>query len=150
MSNNNYKVCATKGCPNLTKERHCPKCSENAKKRLQEKKDQFRGTAAQRGYGAKWQKGRKPFFQNPDNQFCYIHGPKCLGLANVKEHIVPPSSPQDSLFRDPSNFGAACVPCNSWKNHRSIQQLLIDEKEYYKATGFDPVQELARRRYPNR
>jgi 5-methylcytosine-specific restriction protein A len=146
MPNKSFKVCSKIGCPNITQEKYCPTCAETEPKKQQRLYDQQRGTAHQRGYTKKWDKGRIPFFNCPENQFCYIKGPNCLGIANVKEHIIPPEGPDDPLFNDESNFGAACVPCNSWKNHRSIQQLVENEAMYYNNTKYNPIEELKLRK----
>jgi len=63
------KACATPGCPALVKsgERFCPKHKNETEKEYQIR----RGTPAQRGYGARWQKvrhiilARDPLCQHP-------------------------------------------------------------------------------------
>jgi 5-methylcytosine-specific restriction protein A len=141
MPNKAYRPCSR--CKiNLTKERFCDKCKPVAEK----EQDQRRGTAAQRGYDRRWQRGRKYFLSLPENQLCYIQGPNCQTIATCEEHIIPPKSKDDPLFTDPNNKGPACIPCNSWKGNRSIDKLMQDEAEYFKRINHNPKRFLEERK----
>lgn len=75
--------------------------------------DARRGSAAQRGYGFKWQRAREGFLQ---------HHPLCvrcekLGLveaATVVDHIVPHKGDM-TLFWQRTNWQALCKPCHDVK-----------------------------------
>jgi len=71
------------------------------------------GTAAQRGYGAVWQKARKAFLSA--HSICFYH--ELLGEvreATTVDHFQP-VEPTDPLFLDPSNWRPACADCNRRK-----------------------------------
>lgn len=136
-----FRACAHFGCTNLTRERFCEDHIDDKKKEKQfyEKR---RGTAYQRGYDHKWNKESKRFRNKPDNQFCYIQGPQCAELVECVDHIFPPDGPDDPRFNEDKNYGPACIACNSWKNHRSIQQLVKDEANYYEGIDYNPIEYL--------
>lgn len=46
-----------------------------------------------------------------DLRVCQIRGPRCLGTANVCDHII--SWKTDGAWFDPANLRAACKPCNN-------------------------------------
>jgi 5-methylcytosine-specific restriction protein A len=125
----------------IDKPGYCEKC----KPKHQRLMDQRRGSAAERGYNYQWSKESKAFKQQPENQFCYIRGPRCTEFVECPDHIIPPEGPNDPLFKDPNNKGPACNKCNTWKNHRSIQQLVKAEKEYYKSINYNPIEYLKER-----
>jgi 5-methylcytosine-specific restriction protein A len=135
------KPCSKIGCPNLTIERYCQDHQDLVKQEKQ-RYDKQRGNSARRGYDYQWSKKSKAFQSKPENQFCYIRGPKCNGLVEMTEHIVPPTGPNDPLFNDPNNHGPSCIACNSWKGKRSIRKLVQDERQYFDSIGHDPINEL--------
>jgi 5-methylcytosine-specific restriction protein A len=138
------KTCNKIGCPNLTTERFCNTCKETELKKEQKEYDQQRGTSAQRGYGSKWSKQSKHEKGRPENQFCYIRGPRCTHLVETMDHITPVSK-DDPLFKDPNNHGPACQWCNFvYKKDRTIHQLYQEEKEYYDRIQHNPIEELKR------
>lgn len=114
MPSKPMKMCTKPGCPNLTKERYCP---EHAKEDTRAA-DQRRGSAAQRGYGYRWQQYSKWFLRQPDNVFCKLQLPGCNNLAGCVDHIDPPNGPSDPRFWDKKNHQAACIHCNSVKGRR--------------------------------
>ncbi|MCL6690592.1 HNH endonuclease [Pseudomonas sp. R3.Fl] len=72
-----------------------------------------RGTAAQRGYGYKWQKARAAFLaRNPLCAECERHGK--IKLATEVDHIKPHKGDQ-LLFWSESNWQGLCKPCHSAK-----------------------------------
>lgn len=65
-----------------------------------------RGSAAQRGYGARWQKARLLFLaQHPLCVHCDREGR--VTAANVVDHVVPHRG-NEVLFWDESNWMALC------------------------------------------
>ena len=79
--------------------------------------DQTRGTAAQRGYDARWQKYSVWYRQrNPLCVHCLAEG----RLTSVEhgghvDHITPVTGPDDPLFWDPTNHQSLCTSCHSVK-----------------------------------
>ena len=128
--------CRWPGCPELVE---VPGYCEKHKTKASREHDQRRGTAAERGYDWRWQKYRLWFLKQPGNQACYLRGPRCKTLAELPEHIDPPDGPSDQRFWDTDNHGPSCVPCNSWKGNRMLEQLMRDEREYYESINYNPL-----------
>ncbi|HEY3363938.1 MAG TPA: HNH endonuclease signature motif containing protein [Symbiobacteriaceae bacterium] len=104
------RPCTTPGCPNLTQGGPCP---EHAKKR-----ERDRGSAAERGYDARWQRYRKWFLAQPENALCRI----CLQsgtvtASTVVDHIKPHKGDYE-LFWDPTDHQGTCKPCHDSKTAR--------------------------------
>jgi 5-methylcytosine-specific restriction enzyme A len=75
--------------------------------------DERRGTAHERGYGARWQKARKLFLSaHPICRRCEKDGR--LTPARVVDHIVPHRG-DAVLFWDRSNWAPMCTPCHDRK-----------------------------------
>lgn len=88
-----------------------------------------RRTAAQRGYGSRWQKARHTFLcEHPLCVMCEAQGR--LEPATVVDHIQPHKGDQ-RLFWDSSNWQALCKQC-----HDSDKQRL--EKSGEARTQFTP------------
>ncbi|KTR02057.1 hypothetical protein NS365_22510, partial [Aureimonas ureilytica] len=67
-----------------------------------------RGTAAQRGYGARWQKARALFLtEHP--LCCRCHAEGRVTPATVVDHITPHKGDQ-TLFWDQKNWQPLCKP----------------------------------------
>lgn len=87
----------------------------------QRKRQQYRESSAQRGYGYKWQQQRRLFLLQQGNEMCAICG---RAAATEVDHIIAPSTAGHGtpdywrLFWDWSNWQAACKPCNSRKGDR--------------------------------
>jgi 5-methylcytosine-specific restriction endonuclease McrA len=47
-----------------------------------------------------------------DGYQCQIRGPRCIGTATVKDHIIAVADGGDE---SDNNGQAACAPCNQWK-----------------------------------
>lgn len=47
-----------------------------------------------------------------DGYQCQIQGPRCIGIATVKDHIIGVADGGDE---SDNNGQAACAPCNQWK-----------------------------------
>lgn len=79
-------------------------------------------TAAQRGYGYKWQKAREQFLQaNPLCVMCQAQGR--VEAATVVDHITPHRGDQ-SLFWRRSNWQSLCVTHHSRDKQREEQSRL--------------------------
>lgn len=76
---------------------------------------EHRGTAAQRGYGYKWQQARAAFLVEQP-LCCYCNRIGKVGAATVVDHIIPHRG-EHSLFWDRDNWQALCKRC-----HDSIKQ----------------------------
>ena len=76
--------CGYPGCPMLVPANTGKRCDEH---RVLERRryDQSRGTTAQRGYGARWQKLRKWYVAR--HPLC-AH-PDCGAIATEVDHIIP-------------------------------------------------------------
>ena len=117
MPNKPKKPC-TKCRRNLTTERFCDDCKTKVKRREKATRQQYdkrRGTAAERGYNAKWRKERKLYLSEPDNQLCAI----CLKDGKVTaseciDHIIPHKGDKN-LFWDINNWQPSCLKCNTKK-----------------------------------
>lgn len=96
------KTCAKGGCYALTRERFCEAHKNTANRR----KDQRRGSAAQRGYGRQWRKARKLWLSvNPLCVQCEKEGR--TEAASVVDHITPHRGDYD-LFWDEGNWQSLC------------------------------------------
>lgn len=103
MPSKPYKPCGSHGCPELTQERYC----SQHKKQRQQQQDQRRGTAAQRGYNARWRKVRLLFLRaNPWCVRCRHEGRHAL--ASVVDHIQPHGGNYE-LFWSRSNWQSLCT-----------------------------------------
>lgn len=105
-------VCNHPGCHKLTRVRYCDDHDDDSRKY-----DQERGSAAARGYGARWQKRRTSYLA--EYPLCV----QCLAAgrttASVQvDHIVPISGADDPKFWDESNWQALCTPCHRAKSAR--------------------------------
>ncbi|MCE5270835.1 HNH endonuclease [bacterium] len=108
------KPCAHPGCPALVERgrRYCPKHQRQERQRS----DEARGTAAERGYGSRWQRASKRFLEK--NKLCAeCERQDRLTKATVTDHIVPHKGNQ-KLFWDQSNWQPLCKPCHDRKTAR--------------------------------
>ena len=82
-----------------------------------------RAHAAERGYGAKWQRERRKFLEsNPFCVKCYEEGH--ITMATVVDHIIPHRGDQ-KLFWDRSNWQPLC------EHHHNVKTMTEDRfKEY--------------------
>lgn len=101
------RPCRYPGCPNLCKSgTYCPEHSAGSPDRL-------RGSAAERGYDAKWRRARKRFLQrHPLCANCLSRG--VLTPATVVDHIVPHRGDR-ALFWDENNWQPLCKNCHDQK-----------------------------------
>ena len=101
------RPCRYPGCPNLCESgTYCPEHSA-------ESPDRLRGSAAERGYDAKWRRARKLFLQrHPLCANCLSQG--VLTPATVVDHIVPHRG-DHRLFWDEQNWQPLCKSCHDRK-----------------------------------
>lgn len=121
------RPCSYPGCPELVTSGRCDKHKRQEAKRY----DKQRGTAAQRGYTARWQRYTKVFLRQPKNVFCKLQFPGCANVSQCVDHIDPPDGPDDPRFWDPDNHQGACIHCNSVKGRKKIK----GEAEPFSARG---------------
>ena len=70
-------------------------------------------TAAQRGYGYRWQKARAGFLGRPENTLCVMcRRAGRLTPATVVDHIEPHRGDY-KLFWSRDNWQALCAPCHN-------------------------------------
>jgi len=106
------KACSRPGCPNLV-EKGKRFCSEH-ESRDRKSCDERRGTAAQRGYGGRWQRYRERYLKaHPLCAGCERQGR--LTQAAEVDHIIPVSGPNDPLFWDAKNHQSLCRACHAKK-----------------------------------
>jgi 5-methylcytosine-specific restriction protein A len=75
-----------------------------------------RPTAAQRGYGYRWQQyARRFLLAQPLCRECQQHGR--VTAATCVDHIMPVASADDPLFWDAENHQPLCQPCHSAKTN---------------------------------
>lgn len=104
------RSCGQPGCLNLSDNSYCEEHKQ--------KKDQYRGTASERGYNARWQKARKHFLSlNPLCVECLAD--KYVVAATVVDHIKPHKGDY-ALFWDRKNWQALC------KRHHDIKTATKD------------------------
>ena len=123
MPNRTMHFCRHAGCDELTEHNYCPEHEHEHEERRREQFDRYdkqRGSSAERGYDARWQKYSKWFLKQPQNQICKLHLPGCTLIAKCVDHIDPPSGPDDPKFWDKNNHQPACIRCNSVKGHTKI------------------------------
>lgn len=110
------RPCMYFGCPNLVEagEKYCPEHKENEVQQ-QRQYDNERGTAAQRGYDARWRKARILFLRR--HPICECDECKRLGRilpATVVDHIKPHKG-DPKLFWDKNNWQAMAKSCHDRK-----------------------------------
>lgn len=103
--------------------RWCPRCQTShpgacpvAAASFRKQADERRGTAAQRGYGARWQKASKAFLAA--HRICVEdERDGQLVASQVVDHIVPHKGDM-KLFWDSRNWQALCKSCHDRKTAR--------------------------------
>ncbi|MBS6156854.1 MAG: HNH endonuclease [Sutterella sp.] len=111
-------ICAYPGCQAAipVEEKFCAKHKEKGKSLAADRearRKRFKGTAAQRGYGSKWQRLRAQFLKShPLCEECKRQGR--LTKATDVDHIIPHHG-DPKLMWDQSNWQALCHECHSRK-----------------------------------
>ena len=114
------RPCSHPGCPELVTSGQCEAHQAQAKERRAadvQRYDLLRGSAAQRGYDARWTAYSRQY--RKDYPLCV----RCLAaglLVSVErgghvDHIKPVTGPHDPLFWDPANHQSLCRSCHSEK-----------------------------------
>ena len=98
------RPCFTPGCPNTTSGQFC---LHHARE-----KERARGTSAQRGYGAKWQRKSKAFLKRSENRTCRCG---CGEPSTDVDHIEAVSGPNDPRFWDETNWQPLAHECHGRK-----------------------------------
>lgn len=73
-----------------------------------------RGSATERGYDSTHRRVRQLVLER-DGWQCQIRGPRCVGVADSFDHIIPKAAGGETTVE---NGQAACTPCNSGKRDR--------------------------------
>jgi 5-methylcytosine-specific restriction protein A len=85
--------------------------------------DDDRRTAAQRGYGSRWQKARESYLQS--HPLCSFHQARGqVVLATVVDHKIPHKGDQ-LLFWDRDNWQSLCKPCHDSHKQRAERGGLV-------------------------
>ena len=101
------KPCRMPGCPNLISDTYLGLCTEH-KRQYQAAHDRERGSAASRGYNARWRRRSKLFLKHhPLCAECLKEG-KRRG-ATVVDHTTPHRG-DARLFWDENNWQSLCKP----------------------------------------
>ena len=111
MAQRPRRPCGKIGCPELVEggTKYCDKHIKDARSY-----DKQRGTAAERGYGARWQKARLEYLQqHPLCVTCLSGGDICP--ATVVDHKKPHKGDK-VLFWDVSNWQSLCLTHHSIKS----------------------------------
>lgn len=110
MNRRPLSYCAHPGCRTLIRG-HGP-CEPHRKQRQREQ-DQRRGSAASRGYDARWRKARARYLrQHPLCRTCESEGR--LTAATVVDHIEPHRGDMEVFWKQ-SNWQPLCAPHHNAK-----------------------------------
>ena len=110
------RPCRWPRCPQLTNARsgYC----EAHLKASRAQQDARRGTAAQRGYGARWQRASKVYLaEHPLCAMCLSKQPSRVTAATLVDHIIPHKG-DPALFWDRANWQSLCEDCHNEKTAR--------------------------------
>ena len=122
MANRALRICEHPGCGKITQGRFCAEHEPEAYSQQARAYDRYRGSAAQRGYDARWHRFSKAYLARPEHRFCALHiSPKCAGIAQCVDHIRPLRGRSDPGRFDPSNLQPACLACNTLKGDRVMR-----------------------------
>lgn len=102
------RVCATKGCPRLTRGTRCEQCRAEYEKKRAERFDAQRGSPTERGYGQKHREWRERVLRR--DPWCKRCG---LRPSTVADHIVPKS--EGGAPFDLRNGQGMCEECHNAK-----------------------------------
>ena len=103
------KPCSRPGCAQLTSSRFCPQHA----KAEQDRYEQGRGSASERGYDARWHRASKAWLdEHPLCAEC-LRGGVVKGAREV-DHIIPHRGDK-IIFWDRSNWQSLCTLCHGIK-----------------------------------
>lgn len=103
------RPCNKIGCRALTTNTYC----DDHKKQRRKQYDQQRGSAAQRGYDARWRKFRR-YYLNRHPLCVRCQGKGGLTPATIVDHIVPHRGDY-RLMWDTDNWQSLCKQCHDIK-----------------------------------
>ena len=108
------KPCAKPGCGAVTTGKYCEAHASEDWQR----KDERRGTSAQRGYTHRWRKASRSFLKR--HPLCVEHQRHGeVRPATVVDHIIPHrGDPQ--LFWDENNWQPLCKSCHDRKTAQEV------------------------------
>ena len=96
-------------------------CVPTAPRQARLRADRWRGTAASRGYGWRWQQARANYLaQHPLCAMCELEGR--TQLATLVDHIVPVQGAEDPGFWNDSNWQPLCRPHHAQKTANDVKQ----------------------------
>lgn len=108
-----HQPCAAPNCPNITTWKYCDDHRQENREKTR-KWDKERGTAAQRGYDARWRKGRGQHLrEHPLCVDCERMG--YHQAANTVDHVIPHRGNMD-LFWLYDNWQSLCARCHTRKS----------------------------------
>jgi 5-methylcytosine-specific restriction protein A len=103
------RFCLKQGCSTIVDTGYCE--SHTPEKHAY---DNYRGTAAERGYDSRWQKYSRLYRKK--NPLCVMCLDKGLIVPSQHvDHIIAVKGANDPLFYKESNHQALCAPCHSRK-----------------------------------
>lgn len=106
------RPCTWPGCGKLTDTGRCEQHRKQERKEI----DKRRGTAAKRGYDAKWKVARDWYLRN--HPLCVMcHSAGMIVAATVVDHIKAHKGDK-ALFWDRDNWQALCKRCHDSKTAR--------------------------------
>lgn len=109
-------ACRTPGCPGLVRNGVCSRCGP-LRRQVQAEHDAQRGTSAQRGYDADWQRLRDYHLRaEPTCRMCAAVGR--VERATMVDHIVPINDGGARL--DESNLQSLCGACHAKKTQADV------------------------------
>ncbi len=107
--------CNAPGCPNRQVAGGKGYCAEHSGQ-AQRQYDARRGSAAERGYGSRWQRARLAWLHvNPLCAECHRQGRVEAGV--VVDHIMPHRG-DETLFWNRDNWQTLCESCHNAKTAR--------------------------------
>jgi 5-methylcytosine-specific restriction enzyme A len=104
------RPCLKPHCPGLVRKRICSICGPVVREQAY---DRERGTASQRGYGARWQRLRKMYLRQ--HPVCTL----CGQPATDVDHILPKRRGGSDNW---SNLQALCPGCHARKTNQEMRQ----------------------------
>lgn len=88
---------------------------QQEQKARRQQSDRQRGSAAERGYGARWDRNSSWYRKQPE---CILCACGCKRLAEVVDHIIAVSGPDDELFWKLTNWQPLAKVCHREKTNR--------------------------------
>ena len=112
-------ACVRPGCSGLVRNGTCSKCGSLRTKMVQRDFDERRGSSAQRGYDARWQRLRVAFMAaHPLCALCEQRGRTTA--ATLVDHIQPIND--GGAVLDEDNLQSLCVECHAAKTKQDLNK----------------------------